>query len=154
MSKIFISLLGISFVALMLFYFYTSSSYKTSIEAKLYYTLGDYEESYRLATTAYKDDKYNRMALTVMQQSKFSLNFIAYIKEAQEYLDKINKIAEQKNINIKDKLKVKMMCSYMIEKYHTLKGSVLIESNLQKQSNGVYQKFIDLRQKVEESLKP
>jgi hypothetical protein len=92
------------------------------------------------------------MALTVMNQSQYAIDYLDYINEAESYLEQINEIAKKRGVNRADRLRIKMMCTIMIGKYKTLKGSVLIKEGLRKEGTEIYLKFLSLKQKVIESL--
>jgi len=151
-SKFFLIVFFLITVGSMGFYFYSNNSYKKSLEAKFYYTLGDYKKANLLSSSAYSENSYNRMALTVMNQSQYAIDYLDYINEAESYLEQINEIAKKRGVNRADRLRIKMMCTIMIGKYKTLKGSVLIKEGLRKEGTEIYLKFLSLKQKVIESL--
>ena len=96
-SKLFLIVFFLVTVGSMGFYFYNNNSYKKSLEAKFYYTLGDYKKANLLSSSAYSENSYNRMALTVMNQSQYAIDYLDYINEAESYLEQINEIAKKRD---------------------------------------------------------
>ncbi len=125
-------------------YFSFNSSYQDSIEARIYYLLGNYKEAYKLAKKAYEKDSYNKMANTILTQSKIALSYEKYIEEGNEYLKKINEISSKKDFSSADKVRIKMMCEIMIESYNDLKSSVLTDDELKKNAHDMQKKFQQL----------
>ena len=76
-------LLTLGFLLLMGSYFFFHPSYQKSLEAKLHYTMGDYQKAYTLSSEAYALEPYNRMANSIMVQSKYALRYVNYNIEAQ-----------------------------------------------------------------------
>lgn len=134
-----IVLLGGSFL-----YFSSNSSYKNSVQARVYYMLGNYDSAYDLAKESYDEDNYNKMANTVMIQSKIALNYEKYINEGNEYLQKIDAISLKQKYTQEDKIRVKFMCEIMIESYNELKPSTLTEKGLQENAKKMQKKFKQL----------
>jgi len=132
-------LLGGSFL-----YFSSNSSYKSSVQARVYYMLGNYSNAYELAKESYEEDNYNKMAHTVMIQSEIAINYEKYINDGNEYLKKIDEISLKKEYSEKDKTRVKFMCEIMIESYDDLKPSTLTDETLQKNSKKIQKKFKQL----------
>jgi len=132
-------LLGSSF-----FYFSANSSYKNSVQSRVYYMLGNYESAYELAKKAYDEDSYNKMANTVMTQSKIALSYEKYITQGNEYLKKIDEISLKKEYSQEDKVRVKFMCEIMVESYDDLKPSTLTDESLQQNSKKMQKKFKQL----------
>ena len=94
----------IGFVLILLlcsaFFFSNNTSYQDSLQSRVYYFLGNYEEANKYATKAHNADKYNKMAFTVMTQSKIALKYERYIRQGKEYF----KTIEEKNCKKKIKL--------------------------------------------------
>jgi len=135
-------------LALMLIYFLINPSYQKSIEAKYYYETGSYKEAYMLANEAFSIDVYNRMASTIMAQSKTSLRYVAYINDAKKYMKKIDAIAKHDILSDADKAKMKMICEIMIDSYIKLAPSVITDNSLVKESASYYKNFEKLLEKV------
>ena len=130
-------------------YFFSSNlSYQNSIQARVYYFLGNYNSAYGLAKKAYEQDKYNKMANTVMTQSKIAKEYESYIEEGNRYLKKIDEISSKKDYNEADKTRVKMMCEIMIESYKNLSPSTMTEESLLKKSQKMQKKFIQLYEEL------
>ena len=130
------------------YFFSFNSSYQNSIQARIYYFLGNYESAYNLAKEAYEQDSYNKMANTVMTQSAISKEYEAYIKQGNEYFTKIDEISSKEDYIEADKLRVKMMCEIMIESYNELAPSTLTDESLQLSSQKMQKKFIQLYEEL------
>jgi tetratricopeptide (TPR) repeat protein len=135
-----IAILGITLVV--------NPSYEKSLEAKYYYETGDFKEAYELALEAFELDKYNRMASTIMAQSKTSLKYVRYIDQAKEYMSEINKMANQGSIDISQRAKIKMMSEIMIKSYVKLAPSVITDSYLVEEAKKYHDNFEKLLEKV------
>jgi len=129
-------------------YFLVNPSYQKSIQAKYYYELGEYNEAYTLANEAFSLDVYNRMASTVMAQSKNSLRYVKYIDMAKEYMNKINEIAKHESITDADKAKIRLMCQIVIDSYVKLAPSVITDTELVKEAASYNKNFEQLLEKV------
>lgn len=146
--KIFFPALAALFIAIMGIYFLTHPSYQKSVQAKYYYETGDYEEAYKLANEAFSMDIYNRMAATIMAQSKTSMKYKKYIDQAKEYMSKINEIASQDAISDADRARIKMMSQIMVDSYRKLAPSVITDKNLVSEAAKYYSDFEKLLEKV------
>jgi len=127
-------------------FFLLNKSYEKSIKAKYYYEIGDYKKSYQLSKEAFGEDIYNRMASTIMAQSKTSLKYVAFIDEAQSYMKEINKIATNDIISDADKAKIRLMCEIITKSYVKLAPSVITNDDLTKQSakyNTMFEKLLE-----------
>jgi len=144
LSKIYLILFSIVLLGGSAYYFTVNSSYQNSIQARVYYFLGDYEIAYDLAKSSYDMDTYNKMAFTVMVQSKIARSFENYIEQGNIYLKKIDDISSQSDYSDADRIRVKMMCEIMMESFGDLKPSTLTDKVLQENSKKVYTKFKQL----------
>lgn len=144
LSKIKLILFAILLLAGSFLYFNSNSSYQESFEARIYYFLGNYQAAYDLAKKAYDKDKYNKMANTVLTQSKIALGYEKYIKTGNEYLEKINQISTKQELTQADKTRIKMICEVMIDDYNNLKSSVLTDKILVKNAKKMQEKFQQL----------
>jgi len=135
-------------VTIMAVYFLLNPSYEKSIEAKYYYEMGDYKEAYSLATEAFSMDVYNRMASTIMAQSKTSMKYTKYIKEAKAYLEIINKIAEKDVISNADRARIRIMSEIVIDSYIKLAPSIITNEKLIHEAAKYYKDFESLLEKV------
>ncbi len=149
-SKYLFPSIALGLVLFMAVYFLLNPSYEKSIEAKYYYEIGEYKEAYSLANEAFSMDVYNRMASTVMAQSKTSLKYVAYIKEAKEYLSQINEIAKHDSISNAERAKMKLMSEIMLGSYVKLAPSIITDSELVKEAKKYHDDFEILLEKVTE----
>jgi len=122
-------------------FFIFSNSYSKSFQARFLYTIGDYNKAYNLARDVYLKDSYNRMALTVMNQSKIALKYQKYIKDGKKYLKIIEKISGDKNISDQDLAKIKIICEVMTGEYKKLQPILLSVSSLSDNALGINKKF-------------
>lgn len=129
-------------------FFLTNPSYQISIEAKYHYETGEYEEAYTLAQEAFSLDIYNRMASTIMAQSKISLKYVSYINMANKYMKSINEIATHDVISKADKAKIRIICEIMLSSYRKLAPSVIIDKKLVDKVAGYNKQFESLFEKV------
>ncbi len=135
-------------LVVMALFFMANPSYRKSIEAKYYYEIGEYEEAYTLANEAFSEDVYNRMASTIMAQSKTSLKYVKYINEAKKYMQEINKIAQKESIDDGDRVRIKMMSAIMTESYPKLAPSIITDKELVDEAARYHQQFEKLLEKV------
>jgi len=136
------------FVLFMIIYFATHPSYEKSLQAKYFYEMGEYDKAYTLANEAFAMDVYNRMASTIMAQSKTSLKYQAYINAAKKYMQDINEIAAKKNISDADRAKIKMMSEIVVDSYTKLAPSVITDIALVKEAKEYHDNFENLLEKV------
>lgn len=146
--KVGISLFAIFTVFFMLIYFLANPSYERSIKAKYYFEIGDYSQAYSLAQEAFSMDLYNRMAATIMAQSKTSIRYVKYNDEAKKYMLQIDEIASHETISEADKAKIRLICEIMIDSYTKLAPSIITDKELVKQTADYYHKFEKLLEKV------
>ncbi|MDF1876764.1 hypothetical protein JHD47_02920 [Sulfurimonas sp. SAG-AH-194-L11] len=141
-------IVAFSLVGVMLLYFLLNPSYEKSIEAKYYYEIGEYEDAYALASEAFSMDVYNRMASTVMAQSKTSLKYVEYINQAKLYLAQINEIAAHETISGADRVRIKMMSEIMVDSFVKLAPSIITDNELVKEAKKYHDDFEILLEKV------
>jgi tetratricopeptide (TPR) repeat protein len=147
-AKILFPLIALGLIVLMVVYFLINPSYEKSLEAKFYYETGKYKKAYELANEAFSLDIYNRMASTVMAQSKTSMKYQKYINEAKGYLEEINQIISKQNISDSDRAKIKMMSEIMVDSYVKLAPSVVTDRALVKEAARYYKNFEQILEKV------
>jgi tetratricopeptide (TPR) repeat protein len=147
-AKILFPLVALGLIVSMALYFLINPSYEKSLEAKYYFEIGNYEKAYELANEAFSADLYNRMASTIMAQSKTSLKYQKYINEAKEYLREINEIAAKKSITDGDRAKIKMISEIMIDSYVKLAPSVITDRALVEAASTYHKNFEQLLEKV------
>ena len=110
--------------------------------------MGEYDTAYKLASKAYTLDPYNRMAFTIKTQSQIAKEWHRFINDADNFFDKIQKIANKKNITKKDKLRIKIMLEILLSEYKTLKPSLLIPEKLKKEAQIQYKRAKELYEKL------
>jgi len=147
-TKILFPAIAAGTLLFMAIYFFTNPSYQKSIEAKYYYETGDYKEAYRLANEAFGIDVYNRMASTIMAQSKTSLKYVAYIEQAKEFMVEINEIAKSDSISDAQRAKIRLMSEIVVDSYVKLAPSVVTNSGLIKEAATYHANFEKLLDKV------
>ncbi|HIP54112.1 MAG TPA: hypothetical protein EYH11_01415 [Sulfurimonas autotrophica] len=147
-NKIVFPALAVLFIVTMAIYFLMHPSYEKSIVAKYYYEIGDYDEAYKLANEAFSMDIYNRMAATIMAQSKTSMKYQEYIEEARKYMAQINAIAEKESISDADRTRIKVMSEIMVNSYKKLAPSVITDKELVREAAKYYNDFEKLLEKV------
>lgn len=130
----------------------TNPSYERSIEAKYYYYTGEYKLAQTLAKEAFEMDPYNRMATTMMTQSKVSLDFVNYIQTAKKYQTRINEMASGDSISEASQAKMKLMCEIMIESYVKISSTVVIDDTLVEEAQKYHDEFEVLYEKVAPKL--
>ena len=147
-SKIAFPAIAISLLLIMGGYFLVNPSYQKSIQAKYHFEMGEYNEAYTLANEAFSLDVYNRMASTVMAQSKTSLRYVKYIDMAKGYMEKINEIAKHEIITDADKAKIRIMSEIVIDSYVKLAPSVITDTELVSEAASYNKNFEQLLDKV------
>lgn len=147
-NRVMISVFALVTLVAMFVYFLINPSYQKSLEAKYYYETGSYQDAYTLANEAFSLDIYNRMASTIMAQSKTSLKYVAYIDDAKKYMQEINVIVNHETISDADKAKIRMMCSVMIDAYPKLAPSVITDNRLVIEAAEYFKNFERLLEKV------
>ena len=147
-AKILIPLTALGLIVAMIVYFLINPSYEKSLEAKYYYETGNYEKAYELAKEAFSMDVYNRMASTIMAQSKTSLKYVKYVQQAKEYMRQINEIAAKQSISDADRAKMKLMSEVMIDSYVKLAPSVITDKALVQEAAQYHKSFEKLLEKV------
>lgn len=144
-------IVSFGFVAVMLLYFLINPSYQKSIEARVYFSMGDYDEAYLLAAEAFRENEYNRMASTIMAQSKTALIFVNYINDAKKYMRDISTIAhdeKSKGISEEERAKMKMISEIMMEQYIKIAPSVITDDALVDEARHYYDEFKELHENL------
>jgi len=148
MFKVIFTTLTLFVVGMLLFFFGFSDSYKYSMEARVKYFMGEYEEARELAKKAFDLDPYNKMAFSILAQSKISAQMTDYVKEADKYLAKIEALTNKPDFSARDKLKIKVITEIMIEKFNKLNPTVLTDKELYAQCIRRYEKFKTIHEKL------
>lgn len=145
-----VSLIVGSFLLVLGVYLYFSSnaSYNNSIQARIYYFIGNYDEAYAYAKRAYEQDPYNKMAFTVLTQSQIAQKYEKYIELGNEYLVKIDEISAKKVFADDDRVRIKLMCEVMIDSYASLVSTKLTDKELLQKSEQMYKKFKKLYEEL------
>jgi tetratricopeptide (TPR) repeat protein len=141
LKKLFFILLFIIFSFAVIYFFLFNDSYKKSLQARVYFGMGEYDKAYMLSNEAYLKDPYNRMALTILNASKASLKYEKYIKDAKKYLGIIEKISSKKSITPGELARIKLICEVMTGQYEKLKPIVIDDGDLVEKSTKEYKKF-------------
>ncbi len=139
-KKLFTTIL-ITVVVIAIFFFGFSDSYRLSLEARVKYYLGDYEEARVLAKEAFELDPYNKMAFSIVAQSKISAKMLDYIEDSKRYLKKIEELSAKSNFTEADRIKIKFYCEIMIGKYQKLSPTVMTDKELYEVATKEYEKF-------------
>ena len=146
-KKLFTSIL-IFVVGIGLFLFGFSDSYKLSLDARIKYFMGEYKEARSLAKEAFELDPYNKMAFSILAQSKISARLLDYIEDSKRYLKKIDELSMKGNFSEADKIKIKFYCEIQLEKYDKLSPTIMTDKELYEACTVQYEKF----KKIHEEL--
>jgi tetratricopeptide (TPR) repeat protein len=146
--KTFFSIVLTFVIAIILFFFVFTDSYKLSMKARVKYFLGEYKIAQELAKEAFELDPYNKMAISILSQSKISVEFVKYIKESKEYLKDIEYITQKKNFSSRDKLKIKMICEVMLGAYKKLNPTVMTDKSLYEECTKYYNDFRKIYEEI------
>ena len=147
-SKFLFPLIAFGTVGFMAVYFIINPSYQKSIQAKYYFEMADYKEAYSLANEAFSLDVYNRMASTIMAQSKTSLLYVDYIEQAKQYMLEINNIAKKEEISTADRARIKIMSEIVVDSYVKLAPSIITDKELVQNAANHHDEFEKLLDKV------
>ena len=139
--------IAIFLIILFGLFFYSDNSYKLALEAKFLYENKEYEKALNLSQKALDIDIYNKMANTILNQSKAAIKFSSYIKNGKEYLERIKKMS-QSSVNKADSERIKMMCDVMIEDFDDLKNSALLDSELKNEALNTKEIFVKLKNEL------
>ncbi len=147
-SKLVYSVIALLLLVGMGVYFYLNPSYKLSLEARIYYTIGDYVSAKESASRAYEMNPYNRMAFTVMVQSTTAMKYREYIAMAKEYYSQIKEISQKDNIGKADRAKVKMLAEVVIQSHERLVPTRLTDRELIEDAAYYKDAFVSLYEKL------
>ncbi|WP_107811307.1 hypothetical protein [Campylobacter concisus] len=139
--------IAIFLIILFGLFFYSDNSYKLALEAKFLYENKEYEKALNLSQKALDIDIYNKMANTVLNQSKAAIKFNSYIKNGKEYLERIKKIS-QSSVSKADSERIKMMCDVMIDGFDDLKNLALLDSELKNEALNTKEIFVKLKNEL------
>lgn len=140
-------------VMIAMFYFSLNSSYQKSVNAKMYFYIGEYENAMIIAKEAYALNHYNKMAFSIMTQSEISMNYTNFIQEANEYYEYIKNTITSKNfIDKSEKYRIKMMTDIVIGKYKGLYHTRITDKKLLADAEKIYLEFKQINEKINEKL--
>ena len=139
--------IAIFLIVLFGLFFYSDNSYKLALEAKFLYENKEYEKALNLSQKALDIDIYNKMANTILNQSKAAMKFSSYIKNGKEYLERIKKMS-QSSVSKADSERIKMMCDVVIEDFDDLKNSALLDSELKNEALNTKEIFVKLKNEL------
>ena len=139
--------IAIFLIILFGLFFYSDNSYKLALEAKFLYENKEYEKALNLSQKALDIDIYNKMANTILNQSKAAIKFSSYIKNGKEYLERIKKMS-QSSVSKADNERIKMMCDVMIEDFDDLKNSALLDNELKNEALNTKEIFVKLKNEL------
>ena len=139
--------IAIFLIILFGLFFYSDNSYKLTLEAKFLYENKEYEKALNLSQKALDIDIYNKMANTILNQSKAAIKFSSYIKNGKEYLERIKKMS-QSSVSKADSERIKMMCDVMIEDFDNLKNSALLDNELKNEALNTKEIFVKLKNEL------
>ena len=128
-------------------FFETNGSYQLSFKAKFYYEIGNFDEAFKLSQRELELDNYNKMASTLVNQSKIALKFTAYINDGKKYLQNIKQMS-QNEVSNADRERIRLMCEIMIEGYSQLQDSPLLDSDLKNEAKNMRENFVKLKNKL------
>ena len=148
--KILFNSIVVLIILMAIFFFGFTDSYRLSLKAKMKYMTSEYEEARVLAKEAFDLDPYNRMAISILSQSKISAQMADYVKDAQSYMKNIEKLSARDDFLHSDKIKIKVYCEVMIGRYKKLNPTVLTDKALFASCTKHYQQF----KKIYEELFP
>ncbi|MBE2983997.1 hypothetical protein CCAL9344_07795 [Campylobacter sp. RM9344] len=141
------AILAILIIFFAWLFFETNTSYQLSFKAKFYYEIGNFQKSLELSEEAVKLDIYNKMANTLLNQSKISLEFTNYINDGKKYIKMIENIS-QGEVSNSDKERIKLICDIMIDQYTFLKNSILIDDALKDEAKKTKENFEKLKKEL------
>ncbi len=141
-AKILILILAIGFILFGFFYYATNTSYSLSSEARTLYEMGKYDEAIDLAQIAYKKDNYNRMAFTVISQSKEAKKWLKFMDESKKFLEKSKELSEKRVISKADRYEMKIMAELVMEEYLKLgKENPMVDKKKKKEAELLFKQF-------------
>jgi hypothetical protein len=83
-----------------------------------------------------------------MAQSKTSLKYVTYIKQAKSYMQDINAMAQGESISDAQRAKMRLMAEVVVDSYKKLAPSVITDSKLVEEAALYNEKFEKLLEKV------
>ena len=139
-----IAAISILFAAI---FFGADKSYRLAFEAKFYYQTGDFKKAFELSSEAVGLDAYNKMAATLVNQSRNSLKFRSYLDDGERYASMIKKMSLAQILPA-DKKRILLMCDVMIEGYGELPNSPLVERKLKNDAKNMKENFARVKNEL------
>jgi tetratricopeptide (TPR) repeat protein len=118
------------------------------LEAKYYFEMGDYTKAEKLAKEAYLLDPYNRMAFSILTQSKIAKSWENFNKDFEKYFKRIKEISNKEVISDKDKERIKIMLEILLDEHKNLKPSLLLPKKLKEKTKQNYEKVKEIYERV------
>ena len=131
-------------------YFYFNPSYKLSTEAKIYYSMGEYQIAFDLSQEALKLREYNTMAFHIKTRSELTLQMVKFIQEADEFQNKIIEIFKKGYPSKENLARIKMMTEIIISKYNNLTIKLIEDEELKHQALTRLKRFKKLNKEITE----
>jgi hydrogenase maturation factor len=148
--KIFYLVLSVLLIAVG--YFLFNPSYKLSTEARVYYSIGEYGEAYRLSSEALEKDIYNSMAIHIKSRSGKTLELIKFNKESEEASQQIIELIKKGELSRGDKVRLKMISDVVIGNYEKLHLNVIDDEVLKEEAKKYLHRFQKLNKEAIEFL--
>ena len=140
-------------LGLSLAYLQYNPSYKLSVEAKYYYTIGEYNMAYNLANESLILREYNTMAFHIKTRSGLTLEVIDFNLESEKFEKRIRNILKKNEISRSDKLRTKMMSDVIISKYYNLSLPMVEDEDIKELALKNLIKFKKINKQVVKALK-
>jgi tetratricopeptide (TPR) repeat protein len=134
-------------------YFYFNPSYKLSMEAKLLYSMEEYEEAKEAAEKAIELDKYNNMAFFVKNRSTLTLETIEFNREAQKYKEEIVEMLKREKgaFSKADRARAKIMSEIVVAEYEKLSLNLVDNLEVKSEAEEYYKTFLEFKERLEEN---
>ncbi|WP_297814090.1 hypothetical protein [uncultured Helicobacter sp.] len=132
-------------------YFYFSTSYHLSREAKKEFVKGNFETSYHLSAQALEADPYNRSALGIFSQAKQRLNIQNLLQKTKQNYELALEILKQGSLSPQEFLQLR----WIVEEFDKDYRAVLMINNpneTEKIQLTQYQEwFLQLKNRLQEA---
>jgi len=135
------------FILFAAIFFSANKPYRLAFEAKFYYQTGDFKKAFELSSEAMSLDAYNKMAATLVNQSRNSLKFRSYLDDGERYASMIKKMSLTQILPA-DKKRILLMCDVMIEGYGELPNSPLVGRELKNDAKNMKENFARVKNEL------
>ena len=135
------------FIIFAAIFFGANKPYRLAFEAKFYYQTGDFKKAFELSSEAMRLDAYNKMAATLVNQSRNSLKFRSYLDDGERYASMIKKMSLAQILPA-DKKRILLMCDVMIEGYGELPNSPLVGRELKNDAKNMKENFARVKNEL------